>query len=155
MPVDPELVTRKIALILGDLRDLGPLAKLSADQFLADQLRQLSAERLLERMIGRMIDINYHIITERDGVPPKDFHESFLHLAHLGVLSPDLARAMAPAAGLRNRLAHEYNEIDHAKVHEAAQQALTLVPQYLEAVRKSLFTSQRHRGKGGTGKGEG
>jgi len=138
MPVDPELVTRKIALILGDLRDLEPLAKLPADQFLADGFRQLAAERLLERMIGRMIDINYHIITGRDGVPPKDFHESFLRLGALGVLSAELARAMAPAAGLRNRLAHEYNEIDHAKVQQAAAQALTLVPQYLEAIRRSL-----------------
>ena len=25
-------------------------------------------------MTGRMIDINYHLITERDGLPPKDFY---------------------------------------------------------------------------------
>ncbi|MBI2401678.1 MAG: DUF86 domain-containing protein [Gemmatimonadetes bacterium] len=138
MPVDRELVTRKIALILGDLRDLEPLTKRAPDRSLNDQVRQLAAERLLERMIGRMLDINYHVITERDGLPPKDFYESFLRLGHLGVLPSDLARAMAPAAGLRNRLAHEYHEIDHAKVQEAAAQALVLVPKYLDAVRKSL-----------------
>ncbi len=67
------------------------------------------AERLLERIIGRMIDVNYHILTEHEGVPPKDFHESFTQLARVGVLPAELAHALAPAAGLRNRLAHEYN----------------------------------------------
>lgn len=140
MPVDSELIIRKISLILGDLRELDPLAKLPANEYLGDELRRLATERLLERMIGRMIDINYHIITERDGLPPKDFYESFVRLGALGVLSPELSRAMAPAAGLRNRLAHEYNEIDHDKVREAAAQAVRLVPQYLDAVRTFLDT---------------
>lgn len=136
MPVDRDLITRKASLILGDLRELDPLADVPEAEYLADQLRRLATERLLERMVGRMIDINYHVITERDGLPPKDFYESFVRLGALGVISPQLARAMAPAAGLRNRLAHEYNEIDPVKVRAAATEALRLVPQYLDAVRK-------------------
>ena len=37
-------------------------------------------------------------------------------------------------SGLRNRLAHEYNEIEPAKVQDAVRTAITQVPQYLEAV---------------------
>lgn len=140
MPVDKLLVTRKIALILGDLRELQPLAKLESDEFRSNRVHQLVAERLLERMIGRMIDINYHVITEREGLPPKDFYESFTHLAGLKILPPDLAGAMAPAAGLRNRLAHEYNELDYGKIYDAIQDALANVPRYLEAVEASLET---------------
>jgi uncharacterized protein YutE (UPF0331/DUF86 family) len=68
--LDRLLVTRKIALILGDLGEVERLAGLHRSVFLADRTHQLIAERLLERIIGRMIDINYHILTERDGVPP-------------------------------------------------------------------------------------
>lgn len=101
-------------------------------------MHQLVAERLLERIIGRMIDINYHVVTERDGLPPKDLYESFTRLADLGVLTRELADDIAPAAGLRNRLAHEYNEIDHRKIYEAVGRTLNQVPRYLEAVQRSL-----------------
>ena len=138
MAIDKLLVTRKIALILDDLKQLEPVARLDRPEFVAGRIHQLVAERLLERIIGRMIDINYHVITERDGLPPKDFHESFTKLAKLGVLLGDLAHALAPAAGLRNRLAHEYNEIDYVKLHEALGEARANVPRYLEAIQTLL-----------------
>ncbi len=71
--MDELLVRRKSALILNDLKEVERLARLSRAEFLADRAHQLVAERLLERIIGRMIDINYHIATERDGVPLRTF----------------------------------------------------------------------------------
>lgn len=138
MAVDKRLVTRKIALILEDLKDLERVAGLSRPDFLSDRLQQLIAERLLERIVGRMIDINYHLITERTGLPPKDFHESFTKLGTLRVIPAELGRALAPAAGLRNRLAHEYNEIDYEKLHAALADTFGKVPQYLQAVERFL-----------------
>lgn len=141
MPIDKRLVTRKIALKLEDLKDLEALSGLSQAEFLASKTHQLVAGRLLERIIGRMIDINYHLITERDTLPPKDFYESFVRLAPLGGTSRELAEELVPTAGLRNRLAHEYNEIDHRKVHEAIALILVQVPRYLEAVQAFLEAS--------------
>lgn len=138
MPADKRLIRRKIALILEDMKDVERLVQVDRSEFLGDRVHQLVAERLLERIIGRMIDINYHIVTERDGVPPRDFYLSFTKLAKLGVLSAELADTLAPAAGLRNRLAHEYNEIDHGMVYEALGDALSNVPRYLEAIEATL-----------------
>lgn len=138
MAIDKLLVTRKIALILGDLTEVERLAQLDRSEFLSGRIHQLVAERVLERIIGRMIDINYHVITEQEGLPPKDFHESFTRLATLKVLPVELAHALAPAAGLRNRLAHEYNEIDYRKIHEALRETRANVPRYLDAVRTLL-----------------
>jgi len=136
MPVDRTLVTRKMALILQDMPRLEAIGRLTRDDYLSNDINELAAERLLERIIGRMIDINYHLIMESSGVPPRDFFDSFLRLGDVGVLPREAARAMAPAAGLRNRLAHEYNEIDPVKVQEAVRAAVTQVPQYLEAVQR-------------------
>lgn len=121
-------------LILEDLKELEGIAPVPRSEFLSDRVRQLVAERLLERIIGRMIDVNYHLITEGEGLPPKDFYESFVKLGTLGVLPAQLAVSLAPAAGLRNRLAHEYNEIDYERIHEAVGETLANVPKYLEAV---------------------
>jgi uncharacterized protein YutE (UPF0331/DUF86 family) len=138
MAIDRLLVTRKFALILRDVKELENVARLDRSAFVADRTHQLVAERLLERIIGRMIDVNYHIITERDGLPPKDFHESFAKLGRLGILSTELAEALAPAAGLRNRLAHEYNEIDYQKLYDALGEARLTIPRYLAAVETWL-----------------
>ena len=70
-------------------------------------------------MIGRAIDINFHLITESGRPPPSDYYASFTQLAVLKILESDFAARMARAAGLRNRLVHEYNDIDQRKVFEA------------------------------------
>ncbi len=138
MPVDRDIIVRKITLIGEDLLRLRPLAALPLEEYLARIEAQLATERLLERMIGRMLDINYHVALETSGVAPRDFFDSFLKLAELGVLPAEFARRIALAAGLRNRLAHEYNDLDPRKVHEAAATALTDIPIYLEHVERLL-----------------
>jgi uncharacterized protein YutE (UPF0331/DUF86 family) len=52
----------------------------------------------------------------------------------MGILEPAFASKVASSAGLRNRIVHEYDEIDPAKVFEAIQAALSDLPTYLKAV---------------------
>jgi len=132
--IDADLVGRKALLITRDLADLAPLAREPVADYLADPLRELVAERLLERVIGRMIDINYHLLTETDHPPPADYFASFTQLATLGVYDPEFGRRIAACAGLRNRIVHEYDEIDPRRVHEALGAAMQDVSTYLRAV---------------------
>ena len=99
---------------------------------------EVLAERYLERVIGRMIDINFHMITESGNAPPRDYYDSFLIMGTLGILPPDLARRMASCAGLRNRIVHEYDEIDPARVHEALGDAALDVVAYLKEIESHL-----------------
>jgi uncharacterized protein YutE (UPF0331/DUF86 family) len=133
--IDGELVTRKLVLICADLPDLRTLATTARADYLATRRDQLVAERLLERVIGRMIDVNYHLLTESGAPPPRDFHEAFTELAKLGVLDSAFTRRIASVAGLRNRIAHEYDTIDHTKVHEAVAAAVVDVPVYVRGVQ--------------------
>ena len=136
--IDPTLVTRKMNLIAQDLNELQPLARKGLGDYLASKVDEVLAERYLERIIGRMIDINYHLITESGHPPPKDYYESFIQLGRLNVLRAEFARQVAAGAGLRNRLVHEYNEIDPAKVYEGLQAAVRDFPQYLAHVQQYL-----------------
>ena len=59
-------------------------------------------------------------------------------MAEVGVLTSELARSLAPSAGLRNRLVHEYDAIDDAKVLEAMATLLQLSPRYVQAIEAHL-----------------
>jgi uncharacterized protein YutE (UPF0331/DUF86 family) len=52
----------------------------------------------------------------------------------MGILEPVFASKIASSEGLRNRIVHEYDDIDPAKVFEATQAALFDLPVYLKAV---------------------
>ena len=136
--IDRALVTRKMTLILQDLPKLAELARVPREQYLADSMREALAERYLERAIGRMIDINFHLVTESGQAPPKDYHESFVLLGGLGVMPAALAKEMATAAGLRNRIVHEYDDIDPDRVYEALPVAVRQIPIYLDHVRRFI-----------------
>ncbi len=117
---------------LAAIRDKGPNA------YLTNSIDQAVVERRLERAVGRMIDINCHVITASGHPPPADYHASFLKLGEIGVLDPEFARRIARAAGLRNRLVHDYEDLDPGKVFDALGDALRDVPIYLARANQYL-----------------
>lgn len=136
--VDREFVIRKMRLIGEDLERLSPIGALPLEAYLSDPKYEALAERYLERIIGRMIDVNYHVIVESGNAPPKDYHESFVRLGTLGILEAMFARQLASAAGLRNRIVHEYNELEEEKVYAAIQNGLRDIPLYLKQIKTYL-----------------
>jgi uncharacterized protein YutE (UPF0331/DUF86 family) len=138
MTVDRELVTRKLLLITRDLDAIAPFATKPVSIFLESRVDQAVVERLLERTIGRMIDVNYHLITESGQPPPSDYHASFLKLAELGIVDAGFAQRIARSAGLRNRLVHEYEEIDPRKLFESLQAARDDIVTYVRSVEAYL-----------------
>ncbi len=99
---------------------------------------------MLERIIGRMIDVNFHLITENGHPPPDDYFGSFLKLADLGILDRAFAERLAPSAGPRSRLVHElvheYDEIDPAKVFESLARAELDIVMYATAIQRYIST---------------
>ncbi len=144
--IDHDLVYRKITLITPDLDALRELASRTRENFLSDQIATVLAERYLERAIGRMIDINYHLITSAGEPPPKDYYLSFIQLSKRPkVLDEEFAARIARAAGLRNRIAHEYDDLDPGLLFDGMCAAVKDIPEYIKAVLKYLET----RSKGG------
>lgn len=134
--VDKELICRKIKLISKDLKEIRRISYLSEKEYFAKSIWEIQAERYLERIIGRMIDINYHIITETGNPPPSDYFESFIDMGKLKVLPKEFSREMAPYAGLRNRLVHEYNTLNERRVYQAMKKLMKDIPKYFRALEK-------------------
>jgi uncharacterized protein YutE (UPF0331/DUF86 family) len=136
--IDPTLVVRKINLISQDLDELLPISRKDLNEYLSTRIDEILAERYLERMIGRMIDINYHLITETGHPPPPDYYQSFTQLGKLGILPPAFAQQIAACAGLRNRIVHEYDEIEPRKLYDGLQVVVGNTPQYLGYIQHYL-----------------
>lgn len=133
-PVDKQIIVRKSKMILDDLELLGKYAKMTKDEYLESYEKQLVVERLLERILTRVIDINYHILSNKHKIVPSDYTESFVKMEKEGEIDKELLEQMKPAAGLRNVLAHEYDEIDAGQVYDGMQEVVKYVRLYLEQV---------------------
>ena len=72
-----------------------------------------------------MIIFACHIILFNNSTPDPTSPESFVELGRMGILDGAFSKKISYAAGLRNRIAHEYDDIDAAKLLEAAQSAKT------------------------------
>lgn len=79
MPADKILIRRKVSLISEDIIHLKDIVKLTFKKYINSYQNEILSERYLERIIGRMIDINYHIITETGFSPPRDYYGSFIN----------------------------------------------------------------------------
>jgi len=133
--IDKVLVTRKMVLIAADVEALDPYRAMDLEDYLEDPVAELVVERYIERIVGRMVGVNYHLLTALGEPPPRDYFTSFTALAKVGVLPGPFSREIAPAAGLRNRIIHEYDEVEPSRVHEALASILQDVPRYLAYVQ--------------------
>jgi uncharacterized protein YutE (UPF0331/DUF86 family) len=133
-PIDAEIMHAKLSVIQENLKALDPIKEMKKDEYLRDIYKRKATERLLQELIEAAIDINVHMIVESGHAPPEDYYQSFIRAGELGMLSLDLAEKLAPSAGLRNRLVHEYDRIDHSIILEAVALAEELYSRYLKEV---------------------
>jgi uncharacterized protein YutE (UPF0331/DUF86 family) len=134
-----EKIFRKLKLLSGYLDKLTAwLSKTTPDAYEEDDLRKHAAERAAELIIEAAIDINGEVILAADQPPPNTYYDSFLKAAKVGAYDMSLAQQLAPTAGFRNRLAHEYEEMDDAKAYTAIAALPALYQSYVRAVTAFL-----------------
>ncbi len=132
--LDRALVRRKLTAISRNLADLEPIAGLSLQEYMSDRLRRKAVERLLQEVVDAAVDVNLHMLRTLDVELPGDYYTSFIEMGRHGVLTLELAERLAPAAGLRNRLVHEYDDIDDAIVLSAVRVASQDLGEFVTAI---------------------
>jgi uncharacterized protein YutE (UPF0331/DUF86 family) len=118
------------------LADLAPLRMASMEVVLAEHYK---VERLLELLVMAASDLLFHLLAVR-GIMAHSYREGFKRAAEIGLLPADLAERLQDAAGMRNILVHQYEEIDYVIIHDAIEPAyqdfsyfVALFAQLLEA----------------------
>jgi len=137
-PVDHEVIRRKLAVLQNALAALAEAGSIDLDTYRRDFWRRKGTERVLQEMIEAGMDIATHVLVQTGRAAPADGRAALLELGSAAVISPELARALAPAVGLRNRLVHEYEEIDDQIVFAAVSQAQSLFPRFIAEIEGFL-----------------
>jgi len=137
-PMEIEIIRRKLAVIIENLKALEPIKGMGMDEYLQDLYKRKATEKLLQKLIEAAIDINVHTMVAKGYPVPDDYYESFMRAGELGIIPSDLAQRLAPSAGLRNRLVHEYDRFEHTMVLKAVDMAEELFPRYVKAINDYL-----------------
>lgn len=122
--IDRELVESKLDRIRQYLRELEPYPKMDFDAYLKNNEHYRTVERLLQLIVDAAIEINAHLLIESGQAAPEDYYTSFTRLVTVGALDTELAGRLAASTGLRNRLIHDYADVNALTVFESIPDAL-------------------------------
>lgn len=132
--VDRDVIARKVATATARLNDVEKLLDRPLDDFLSDLQGRDLAAFYLQLAIQDCIDLASHWVSESGWPPPDEAGGAFDALADHGMISRDLATLMRSAVGLRNRIAHGYATVDHARLYEEVREAHPQLRQFLSAL---------------------
>ena len=131
-------IERRLSELNERLQRLEPLRTRPQSDFEADPYLRDIVERNLEVAAQCCIDICHRIINLENARKPLDYYEAFIILSEIGVLPIDFAKRIAPLAGLRNILVHEYLGIDWNHVYRNLQEIQNLID-FSEYIRAWLL----------------
>ncbi len=117
MPNEFNGIERRLDELSERLARLEPLRDRKRADFDADPYLRDIVERNLEICAQCCIDICHRIIVLENARKPSDYYEAFVIVGELGILTPEFARRLAPLAGFRNILTHEYLAVDWDQVY--------------------------------------
>lgn len=140
--LDKNFITRKIKLIQEEIAKVEELSNYTFEEIKNDFLKRYSVERALEKIIMRAIDINQHIIAENAvGYETiRGYEDTFYILTKLNVYPEIFSKQIAPSAGLRNRLVHEYNDTKDEIIYNSVADAITQYTEYCNYILKYIQT---------------
>lgn len=119
MAVNPDIVHERLVLMREMLEALDAIGPITLERLQSDIMVRLATERIFTQLVELAVSINNHVISQMDSIVPKSYRETFPKVAALGAIGGDLAAELAPSAGLRNILIHDYVEVDRKRFAEA------------------------------------
>jgi len=96
-----------------------------------------AAEKKAEEVVEQAISINQELLKDK-GKISLSYYDSFMDLSRFKVFSEKELRELASTAGFRNRLAHEYLEVNEQIAIKSMKNLLRIYPIYLQKVKKLL-----------------
>lgn len=142
-PLDASIVRRKLQRIRMNVDTLArATANVSETEYRDDELLRRAVERLLQESIDAAVDVNNYLLRAAGRGSAEDYYSSFIALGKAGILGERLASELAPSTGLRNRIVHEYEELDDAQILRAANEAPERLREYVVAIERYL-TAER------------
>ena len=138
---NPDVVIRRLRMMRDALDTLDGFRGVDVAQLNDDPVARAAVERLLQVIVGLAFDINAHLVAKTLGRSPETGRASFHDLVEAGVLDEALAATLAPSAGLRNVLVHQYVDLRMDLIADAVRTVGDGFPAYITAVARYLDPS--------------
>jgi uncharacterized protein YutE (UPF0331/DUF86 family) len=87
------------------------------DELIADFVKYRAAQHSLLLATQAVVDIAAHIVTADHNARIQDYRQAIETLGQVGILPAEFAEHLAPLAGFRNILVHDYLAVDAEKVY--------------------------------------
>lgn len=136
--LDVDACIEKLVLLDDLLADLDRHGDPTGQQLHRDRDLRHIVERILTQLVDLAVPLNGTLIAATGGRRPTGYRDSFQLLGDAGILPVELAERLAPAAGMRNLLTHEYGAIDLDLVAAAVPTARADFGAYVRTVRDHL-----------------
>ena len=115
-------IERRLEKLNVCLKKLEPFKSKKKEEILQDPYLQDIIERNLEVSAQSVIDIANRIISIEDLEKPQDYYDAIMRLGQAGIIPLKFAQKLAPIAGFRNILVHDYLDIDWDEVYNNLHQ---------------------------------
>jgi uncharacterized protein YutE (UPF0331/DUF86 family) len=138
-------IERRLDELTERLARLEPLRGRPRTDFDQDPYLRDIVERNLEVAAQCCIDISHRIISLEGAQKPVDYYDAILRMGELGVVPAGFARDLAPLAGFRNILVHEYLAVDWDEVYRMLHR-LEGLERFAELVRRWLVHRASSKG---------
>ena len=136
--VDAALVHAKLHAMRELLDDLDAAGPVDAGRLSSDRMLRHAVERILTQLVELAAAVNGHLAVGRLGRGATTYRESFALAAEAGAVPHELAERLAPSAGLRNVLVHEYAQVDLALVARGVELAREDYRTYVREIARAL-----------------
>jgi uncharacterized protein YutE (UPF0331/DUF86 family) len=123
---------RKYLDILKDYKDY------KAESLAKDMTLRGAVERYLYLVVQATIDLAGGIISYKELRRPATLSESFEILYTEKIIPKALEEKMVQMTGFRNRIAHDYGDIDHLVLHDILQNHLQDIEDFLSEVKDKI-----------------
>lgn len=131
---DTELINEKLLKMTKYIKELQSIQPVNFDEYKKDIIKKYAIERLIQLVIDLALDINNIILSSMNKPPASDYFSSFIDLIDLDILEYDFAYNIAPSTGLRNRLVHDYEDIDDQIVYDSIDKVISFFSKYVLSV---------------------
>ncbi len=116
--VNPSVIMKRVEQVEKHLERIRPLASMSYENFLKDNVAQDVVEYNLFQIVNHLIDIFQHTVVDEEYGFPETAYEAVQILLEKGVLSQEDVELFKRMVGFRNVVGHDYVNLDKRTVYD-------------------------------------
>lgn len=136
--VRPDVARRHLARATARLEQAAALIERPLEVFLDDEPGRDLASFYLLLAVQEAVDMAAHWVSDAGWPSPADAGSTFDLIADRGGIDRELAARLRSAVGLRNRIAHGYEDLDHGRLHGEFAAGAAALRRFFAAVAETL-----------------